>query len=35
MKDKISVRQTIEKGATRLENADLRKENLQWKIDGS
>jgi len=34
MKDEISVGQAIEKGATRLEKADLRKENLQWKIDG-
>jgi len=30
MKDEISVRQTIEKEAIRLEEADLRKENLQW-----
>lgn len=30
-KDEISVRQAIEKGATRLEEADLRKENLQWE----
>ena len=35
MKDDISVRQAVEKGATRLENADLRKENLKWEIDGS
>jgi len=33
MKDEISVRQAIEKGATPLEKADLRKENIQWKID--
>ncbi|WP_336337410.1 hypothetical protein [Haloarcula brevis] len=35
MKDEISVRQAVEKGATRLEKTDLRKENIQWKIDGS
>jgi len=35
MKDYVSVRQAIEKGATRLEEADLRKENSQWEIDGS
>ena len=35
MKDKMSVGQAIEKGATQLQKADLRKENLQWKIDGS
>ena len=34
MKDEISIRQAIEKGATRLKKADFRKENLQWKIDG-
>ena len=35
MKDEISVRQAVEKGATRLEKADLRKENIKWEIDGS
>ena len=35
MKDKISVRKSIEKEATRLEKADLRKENLRWETSGS
>lgn len=35
MKDDISVKQAVEKGTTRLEKPDLRKENRQWKIDGS
>lgn len=34
MRDEISVRQAIEKGATQLKKVDLGKENLQWKIDG-
>ena len=34
MKNEMSVGQAIEKGATRLKKADLKKENLQWKIDG-
>jgi hypothetical protein len=35
MKDEMSARQAIEKGATRLQKADLEKEELQWKIGGS
>ena len=35
MKNELSVRQAVKKGATRLGKTDLRKENLQWKIDGS
>lgn len=35
MKDKISVKQTVEDGASVPEKTDLNKENIQWKIDGS
>jgi len=35
MTDEMSLRKAIEKGAIRLKKADIRKENLQWKIDGS
>lgn len=35
MKDMISARQAIEKGAQSLEKTDLDMESIQWKIDGS
>lgn len=35
MKDEISVRQAIEKGASLPEKTDLNMESIQWKIDGS
>lgn len=35
MKDEISVRQAIEKGASLPEKTDLKMESIQWKIDGS
>ena len=34
-KNKVSVRQAIEKGASLPEKADLHMESVQWKIDGS
>lgn len=35
LKDEISVRQAIEKGATPPEKTDLSMESIQWIIDGS
>lgn len=35
LKDEISVRQAIEKGATSPEKTDLSMESIQWIIDGS
>ncbi|QCC48525.1 hypothetical protein [Halobellus limi] len=35
MKDEISVRQAIEKGASSLKKTDLDMVSIQWKIDGS
>jgi hypothetical protein len=35
MKDGISVRQAIEKGASLPEKTDLKIESIQWRIDGS
>jgi hypothetical protein len=34
MKDEMSARQSVEKGASRFKKADLRKENVRWEIDG-
>ena len=33
MKDKISVRQAVEKGAVRSKKSDLKMERIQWEID--
>lgn len=35
MKDKLSVRQAIQKGATQAKKSDLKMEGIQWKTDGS
>jgi len=35
MKDKISLKQTVEQGAIRVEKSEVKTENLEWKTNGS
>jgi hypothetical protein len=35
MKDKLSARQAVEKGATPIQKSDLSLDQIQWEIDGS
>lgn len=35
MKDKLSLRQAVERGAIRVEKSEVNAENLEWKTNGS
>ncbi len=35
MKDKLSAKQAVENGATRIQKSDLSLKQVQWEIDGS